>query len=47
MAVFFSMCEKCYRKSCKYMRNKSTRHKGKKNVKFPISEFRAKRYEDI
>ena len=23
MAVFFQMCEKCYRKSCKYMRNKS------------------------
>ena len=23
------MCEKCYRKSCKYMRNKSTRQKGK------------------
>ena len=24
------MCEKCYRKSCKYMRNKSIRQKGKK-----------------
>ena len=24
------MCEKCYRKSCKYMRNNSTRRKGKK-----------------
>ena len=23
------MCEKCYRKSCKYMRNNSTRQKGK------------------
>ena len=26
------MCEKCYRKSCKYMRNKSTRQKGKKKL---------------
>ena len=35
MAVFFSMCEKCYRKSCKYMRNTSTRHKGKKTLQIP------------
>ena len=35
MAVFFSMCEKCYRKSCKYMRNTSTRHKGKKKLQIP------------
>ena len=32
MAVFFTMCEKCDRKSCKYMRNKSTRQKGKKKI---------------
>ena len=32
MAVFFQMCEKCYRKSCKYMRNKSARQKGKKKL---------------
>ena len=30
MAVFFKMCETCYRKSCKYMRNNFTRQKGKK-----------------
>ena len=41
------MCEKCYRKSCKYMRNKSSRQKGKKNFNFTISKFRAQRYEDI
>ena len=29
------------------MRNKSTRQKGKKNFNFPISKFRAQRYEDI
>ena len=26
------MCEKCYRKSCKYMRNKSARQRGKKKI---------------
>ena len=31
MAVFFNIvCEKCYRKCCRYMRNKPTRQKGKK-----------------
>ena len=29
---FFSICEKCYRKSCKYMRNTSTRYKCKKKT---------------
>ena len=47
MAVFFLMCEECYRKSCKYMRNKSTRQKGKKKFNFTTSKFRAQRYEDI
>ena len=32
MAVFFQMYEKCYRKSCKYMRNKSARQRGKKKT---------------
>ena len=29
---FYKLCEKCYRKSCKYMRNNSTRLKGKKKL---------------
>ena len=29
---FYTMCEKCYRKSCKYIRNNSTRLKGKKKT---------------
>ena len=29
---FYKLCEKCYRKSCKYMRNNSTRLKGKKKT---------------
>ena len=41
------MCEKRYRKSCKYMRNKSTRQSGKKNFNFTISKFRVQRYEDM
>ena len=47
MAVFFSMCEKCYRKSCKYMRNTSTRHKGKKKLhlhNIKVSSTRVWRY---
>ena len=32
MAVFFQMYEKCHRKSCKYMRNKSARQKGNKKT---------------
>ena len=39
MAVFFSACEKCYRKSCKYMRNKSTQHKGKKTSNSQYQSF--------
>ena len=29
---FYKLCEKCYRKSCKYMRNDSTRLQGKKKT---------------
>ena len=29
---FYKLCEKCYRKSCKYMRNNSTRLQGKKKT---------------
>ena len=29
---FYKLCEKCYRKSCKYMRNNSTTLKGKKKT---------------
>ena len=47
MAVFFENCEKCYRKSWKYMRNTLTRPKSKKKFNFTISKFRAQRYEDI
>ena len=46
IAVVFYMCEKCYRKSCKYMRNNSTRQKGKK-INFTIWKFRVQQYEDI
>ena len=30
--LFYKLCKKCYRKSCKYMRNNSTRLKGKKKL---------------
>ena len=30
--LFYKLCKKCYRKSCKYMRNNSTRLKGKKKT---------------
>ena len=33
------MCEKCYRKSCKYMRNNSTRQKSKKNSTLQCKSF--------
>ena len=29
---FYKLCEKCYRKSCKHMRNNSTRLQGKKKT---------------
>ena len=32
IAVFFKMCEKCYRKRCKYMRNKFARKRGSKKL---------------
>ena len=44
---FWFKCKKCYRKSCKHMRNNSTRQKGKKKFNFTASKFRAQRYEDI
>ena len=44
---FHKMCEKYYRKSCKYMRNNSTKQKGKKNsTSHYRSKFRAQRYGD-
>ena len=44
---FHKMCEKYYRKSCKYMRNNSTKQKGKKNSTSRYrSKFRAQRYGD-
>ena len=41
--LFYKLCKKCYRKSCKYMRNNSTRLKGKKSFNLTISKFRAQR----
>ena len=49
MAVLIShkLCEKYYRKSCKYMRNNSTKQKGKKiSTSRYRSKFRAQRYGD-
>ena len=44
---FHKMCEKYYRKSCKYMYNNSTKQKGKKNSTSRYrSKFRAQRYGD-
>ena len=44
---FHKTCEKYYRKSCKYMRNNSTKQKGKKNsTSHYRSKFRAQRYGD-
>ena len=44
---FHKMCEKYYRKSCKYMRNNSTKQKGKKiSTSHYRSKFRAQRYGD-
>ena len=44
---FHKLCEKYYRKSCKYMRNNSTKQKGKKNsTSHYRSKFRAQRYGD-
>ena len=34
---FRKLCEKYYRKSCKYRRNKSTKQKGRKNFNFTLS----------
>ena len=42
---FHKMCEKYYRKSCKYMRNNSTKQKGKKiSTSHYRSKFRAQQY---
>ena len=49
MAVFHKMCmcEKYYRKSCKYMRNNSTKQKGKKiSTSHYRSKFPARQYGD-
>ena len=48
MAVFFhKMCGKYYRKSCKYMRNNSTKQKGKNiSTSQYRSKLRAQRYGD-
>ena len=44
---FHKMCEKYYRKSCKYMRDNSSKQKGKKNSTLRYrSKFRAQRYGD-
>ena len=44
---FDKLCDKCYRKSCKYMRNNSTKLEGKKNYLSQYgSKFRAQRYRD-
>ena len=44
---FHKMCEKYYRKSCKYMCNNSTKQKGKKiSTSHYQSKFRAQRYGD-
>ena len=44
---FHKPCEKYYRKSCKYMRNNSTKQKGKKiSTSHYRSKFRAQRYGD-
>ena len=42
---FHKLCEKYYRKSCKYMRNNSTKQKGKKiSTSHYRSKFRAQQY---
>ena len=44
---FHKLCEKYYRKSCKFMPNNSTKQKGKKiSTLHYRSKFRAQRYED-
>ena len=44
---FHKLCEKYYRKSCKYMRNNSTKQKGKKiSTSHYRSKLRAQRYGD-
>ena len=48
MAAFTqTQCEKCYRKGCKYMRNNSTKQKGKKiSTSHYRSKFPARQYGD-
>ena len=44
---FHKLCEKYYRKSCKYMLNNSTKQKGKKiSISHYRSKFRPQRYGD-
>ena len=46
-AFFHKLCEKYYRKSCKYMRNNSTKQKGKKiSTSHYRSKFWAQQYGD-
>ena len=48
MAVFFKMCEKCYRKSCSIcVMNLQGRKVKKKKINFTKWKFRAQRYEEI
>ena len=45
---FYKLCEKCYGKSSKYMRNNSTRLKGKKKTSTSqFKKFRAQRCGDM
>ena len=44
---FHKLCEKYYRKSCKYLRNNSTKQKGKKiSTSHYRSKFRVQKYGD-
>ena len=45
--AFFTQTVSEIRESCKYIRNNSTRQKGKKNSGLTISKFWAQRYGDI
>ena len=36
---FYKLCEKCYRKSSKYMRNNLTRLQGKKMINVIINKY--------
>ena len=42
--VFYNLRERCYRKSCKYMRSNSTRQK---DFNFTMVKFSVQRYGDM